>query len=91
MSVCPGRYPSIMDRGNQATSSSRERGKPRRAETADAGPGEGMARLTFKLEIQPGGPMAPMVGAMMQPAMLPAAEDLANKIMGRVEELHQRA
>ncbi len=29
--------------------------------------------------------MAPMVSAMMRPAMLPAAEDLANKIMAHLE------
>ena len=28
-----------------------------------------MAKLTFKLRIDPGGPMAPMVDAMMKPAL----------------------
>lgn len=63
----------------------RRGGAPRRAIGAGAGPGEGMARLTFRLRIDPGGPMAPMVNAMMAPAMLPAAEDLANKIMAHLE------
>jgi carbon monoxide dehydrogenase subunit G len=63
-------------------------GRPQRAAGADAGPGAGMAKLTFRLEINPGGPMAPMVSAMMKPAMLPAAEQLANAIMARLEETH---
>ncbi len=63
-------------------------GAPERAAGADAGPGAGMAKLTFRLEINPGGPMAPMVSAMMKPAMLPAAEQLANAIMARLEESH---
>jgi carbon monoxide dehydrogenase subunit G len=66
-------------------------GTPQRAVTAGAGPGAGMARLTFSLEIQPGGPMAPMVNALMKPVMLPAAEQLANQIMARIEELHGKA
>jgi carbon monoxide dehydrogenase subunit G len=63
-------------------------GAPERADSADAGPGVGMAKLTFRLEINPGGPMAPMVSALMKPAMLPAAEQLANAIMARLEETH---
>jgi carbon monoxide dehydrogenase subunit G len=47
--------------------------------------GAGGTRLTFRLCVNPGGPMAPMVNAMMQPAMLPAAEDLAEKIMAHLE------
>jgi carbon monoxide dehydrogenase subunit G len=63
----------------------RRGGGPQRAAGADAGPGKGMARLTFRLRLDPSGPMAPMVNAMMAPAMLPAAEDLANKIMAHLE------
>lgn len=62
-------------------------GKPQRAVSAGAGPGEGMAKLHFTLEIQPGGPMAPMIDSLMKPVMLPAAEQLANSIMARLEEL----
>jgi carbon monoxide dehydrogenase subunit G len=61
-------------------------GKVERAESGDAGPGKGMAKLTFRLRLDPGGPMAPMVNAMMKTAMPPAAEDLANKIMAHLEE-----
>jgi hypothetical protein len=32
-----------------------------------------------------GGPMAPLVNAMLGPALLPAAEDLANKIAAHLE------
>ena len=63
-------------------------GKVKRDPAAAAGPGPGMARLTFRLRIDPGGPMAPMINAMMQPAMLAAAEDLANKIMAHLEAQH---
>jgi len=63
-------------------------GRAERAETADAGPGAGMSKLTFQLRIDPGGPMAPMINAMMKPAMIVAAEDLANRIIGRLEREH---
>ena len=47
-----------------------------------------MAKLTFKLELKPGGPMAPMIDSLIKPVMLPAAEQLAGNIMARLEELH---
>ena len=60
-------------------------GRARRAATADAGPGRGMSKLTFRLRIDPEGPMAPMVNALITPVLRPAAEDLANKIMAHLE------
>ena len=63
-------------------------GASRRATVADSMPGESMAELRFRLEVNPGGPMAPMVNALMKPAMLPAAEQLAEGIMARLEEIH---
>jgi hypothetical protein len=63
-------------------------GRAARAESADAGPAAGTSRLTFRLRVSPGGPMAPMVDALMRPMMLPAAEDLANRILGTLEERH---
>lgn len=62
--------------------------QPRRAASAELGPGAGVAKLSFRLEINPGGPMAPMLNAMIKPAMLPAAEQLANAIMAELEEKH---
>ncbi|HJO22162.1 MAG: SRPBCC family protein [Myxococcota bacterium] len=61
---------------------------PRRAAGAEARPGEGAAELSFRLEVNPGGPMAPMLNALMKPAMLPAAEQLADGIVARLEEIH---
>ena len=61
------------------------RGGPERGASSGAGPGKGMAKLTFKLRIDPGGPMAPMVNALMKPAMGVAAEDLSNRIIARLE------
>jgi carbon monoxide dehydrogenase subunit G len=55
---------------------------PRRATAALAGPG---TRLSFRLRLDPGGPMAPMINAMMKPLMLPAAESLANQILAHLE------
>ncbi len=43
------------------------------------------ARLTFTLRMDAGGPMAPLVNAMLAPALLPAAEDLATKIASHLE------
>ncbi len=44
--------------------------------------------LTFVLRMDAGGPMAPMINAMLEPALLPATEDLATRIANRVLELH---
>lgn len=63
----------------------RKYGETARGEHANAGPGEGMARLRFKLRLDPEGPMAPMVNAMIKPAMQLAAEDLADKIIRHLE------
>lgn len=62
-------------------------GAPRRdaAATLPAASGDTMTRLRFHLRLQPGGPMAPMVDAMIRPLMLPAAEDLANRILAQLE------
>ena len=59
-------------------------GKTERAASAPAG--AGTSRLTFVLRITPGGPMGPMVDALMKPLMLPVAEELANRILGELEK-----
>src|SRR5262249_24345042 len=59
--------------------SSRRVPGPAPARAATAGPGPS-SRLTFRLRMDAGGPTGPLVNAMLGPALLPAAEDLANKI-----------
>ena len=63
-------------------------GRPERAEGSNAGPGAGMSRLGFRLRLEPGGPMGPMVDALMKPLMLPVAEELADRIMAELEKRH---
>jgi hypothetical protein len=63
-------------------------GKTERAAGAGAGPGAGMSRLSFRLRVTPGGPMGPMVDALMKPLMLPVAEELADRIMADLEKRH---
>lgn len=46
---------------------------------------EGRSRLTFRLRVSPGGPMAPMVDVLMEPMLEPAAEDLARGIRHALE------
>jgi carbon monoxide dehydrogenase subunit G len=60
------------------------RGRGARAER----PAPQLARseMTFWLRVDPGGPMAPMIDAMMRPAMAAAAEDLAERIVAHLEE-----
>jgi carbon monoxide dehydrogenase subunit G len=41
---------------------------------------EAQTRLSFRLKMEAGGPMAPMVNAMLGPALVPATESLANNI-----------
>ena len=52
------------------------------AQTAGKG-----TRMSFRLRLDPGGPMAPMINAMIKPLMLPAAESLANQILAHLEAL----
>jgi carbon monoxide dehydrogenase subunit G len=52
---------------------------------------EQRARLTFTLRMDAGGPTGPLVNAMLGPALLPAAEDLANKIAAHLEREHLAA
>ena len=54
-------------------------------EEPDATLAAGGARMTFVLRLDPGGPMAPMVNALMKPLLVPAAEDLANQIVATLE------
>jgi carbon monoxide dehydrogenase subunit G len=61
------------------------RGRVERGAAAGAGPGAGMARMTFRVRLDPAGPMAPMINAMIKPMLLPAAEDLANRILATLE------
>jgi len=44
------------------------------------------SRLQFILRMDAGGPTGPLVNAMLGPALLPAAEDLANKIAAHLEK-----
>jgi carbon monoxide dehydrogenase subunit G len=53
---------------------------PSRAESA--------SELKFVLRMDAGGPSGPLVNAMLAPALLPAAEDLANKIASHLETMH---
>lgn len=62
------------------------RGRVERA----ADPGGPQTKLTFRLRLDPGGPMAPMVSAMMKPALRPAAEELANRIVAHLEAAQGR-
>jgi carbon monoxide dehydrogenase subunit G len=64
------------------------RGRPQRAESADAGPAAGTTRILFRLKVDPGGPMAPMINAMIKPLMPSFAEDFAGKLVGHLEAEH---
>jgi carbon monoxide dehydrogenase subunit G len=55
---------------------------PVRALPAAGGPS---STLKFRLRMDAGGPTGPLVNAMLAPALLPAAEDLANKIAAHLE------
>ncbi len=53
--------------------------------------GAALAQLTFTLRMDAGGPTGPLVNAMLGPALMPAAEDLANKIAAHLERTHLEA
>src|SRR5262249_32292958 len=48
-------------------------------------PARPAARLTFTLRMEASGPSGPLVNALLEPALMPAAEDLANKIAAHLE------
>ncbi len=50
--------------------------------------GDTLSQLTFVLRMDAGGPSGPLVNAMLAPALLPAAEDLANKIAAHLEKIY---
>jgi hypothetical protein len=52
---------------------------------AEPAAGAATTRMTFALRVDPGGPMAPMIDALMKPAMAAAAEDLAQRIVAHLE------
>ena len=54
--------------------------------TQAASAGDVLTQLRFELSLAPGGPMAPMIDAMIRPLMLPAAENLANRILAELEQ-----
>jgi len=56
------------------------------ASAAESAPYDGEAsRLAGKLQLQPGGAMAPMIDMLMAPMLQPAAEDLVRGIRGALE------
>lgn len=50
----------------------------------------GASRLSFRIRMDAGGPMGPVVNAMLEPAMLPAAQELGEKIAKHLESVHGR-
>jgi len=45
-------------------------------------------KLTFYLEIKAGGLIGPMVNAVLGPVLRPIAEDFAEKLVARIEEIN---
>ncbi len=62
-------------------------GRAEREAPTRATAGESLSTMQFQLRLDPGGPMAPMVNAMITPLLLPAAEQLADKILAHLEAL----
>ncbi len=66
-------------------------GRSQRPSPPAADPGAAELWLRFQLRLQPGGPMAPMVDAMIAPLLTPAAENLAERILATLEERQSSA
>lgn len=64
---------------------------PERSAAGRPAPSGSASRLQFVLRMDAGGPTGPLVNAMLGPALLPAAEDLANKIAAHLEKTHAAA
>lgn len=65
-----------------------QHGSGPKRETRALGAGGISSQLKFTLRMDAGGPTGPLVNAMLAPALLPAAEDLANKIAAHLEKAH---
>lgn len=63
-------------------------GPKREAPAVQVGAGKPASQLKFTLRMEAGGPTGPLVNAMLEPALMPAAEDLANKIAAHLEKMH---
>jgi carbon monoxide dehydrogenase subunit G len=61
---------------------------PQREVRALSPPNGAASKLQFVLRMDAGGPTGPLVNAMLGPVLLPAAEDLANKIAAHLEKTH---
>ncbi len=46
----------------------------------------GVTELTFNWRMEAGGPMGPLVNAMLEPALAPAAEELAHRIAAHLSD-----
>lgn len=64
---------------------------PERKIAALPAPNGSASQLRFILHMDAGGPTGPLVNAMLGPALLPAAEDLANKIAAHLEKTRAQA
>jgi len=64
---------------------------PHRPALRGATPAGEVSLLTFTLRMEAGGATGPLVNAMLEPALLPAAEDLANKIAAHLEQTNRAA
>jgi carbon monoxide dehydrogenase subunit G len=53
---------------------------------ARAAGGPAVSQLRFTLRMEAGGATGPLVNALLAPALMPAAEDLANKIAAHLEK-----
>ncbi|MEU8276610.1 CoxG family protein [Microbispora bryophytorum] len=73
----------MMKRAEGADESVRAAAATIASAAADRG-GEG-SRLTFELQVQPGGPMAPMLELLMAPMLEPAVSDLTTGIRAALE------
>ncbi len=60
-------------------------------ERALPAPSSGAASLSFRLRMEAAGPTGPLVNAMLEPALMPATEDLGNKIAAHLEQAQATA
>lgn len=75
---------NVVSRGMRSSSSEQEASSTTAATSTvtenDELEPRGKSRLTFKLEVSPGGPMAPMLEVLMAPMLKPAADDICERV-----------
>ncbi|MBM3132807.1 MAG: SRPBCC family protein [Chloroflexi bacterium] len=85
----PGEETAAGKKGGLFKKKKKESAAAQPAPQAVAGADPNTTKLTFRLRINAGGLIGPMVNAVLGPVLKPIAEDFSTKLKARIEELYR--